>query len=764
MSPNREAIGGSGSSFGANLRAKIASAIGDLAECELPNETALLQLLRQRVGPHASKERIQHHLRTTRGRIHWAANSYFREAVGAAASSTPEYYPCTGGLGASSNGSNTAAAASSIPTAGSPGRVPTSTMPVSLVEGHLAAAMSSWQCSEHAPTAAAATPSAGATHTGLVIGARTGSATPACRDAEDGSSSGTGGGSAWLATMPMAILEDILSRCCSVAALCSAASACRALRTAVQSEAVWEAAYKARWGACACRHCSPPMLEAHGLRPTALRERSLLAPAVGPPAEAAVGIAAAAAVGAVTATSVEVQVAAAEELVAAPTAATAGQSAARAAAVALAAAHDAEEAAAEAVSTSRGAATCTAASGGAAATGWAAEAAGQELAAGGAAGIAGAGAVHEAIGEVPGEAGSEKRDSTREVFAAPRAATGKRPRREGEGKRGDAARGVAATGEASSKGGVDQPGMPMAVAPAGQGPCKLTADAAPQGLQAVSVVDGVEAQAAPAPAGAQRAEAARSGLGRTGPAQEAAFPSLPTSARQQPPVVAALPAATSTAAAAAGSTSTSVPVHQYGRQRAAETSALQQPDKPPITAPPSPQTQQRPAVGAQPLQPSQHAQGQSPPKPFDQQHSQQQCPEVRSWSQRFKQRHQLERHMRCPACRTPQPRSLVPVVYGFPSVSLMSAMRMGKCLLGGDYLLQSEPSWACTCCDKLYCSYPFIDYGCGAPCTAPADAEGNEAGDLATGGSGAACAALASGSSVARATGSITTHFAARQA
>lgn len=43
-----------------------------LSQAQLPDEEALLTLLRRRVGPHASRERLVYHLRTARGRVHWA--------------------------------------------------------------------------------------------------------------------------------------------------------------------------------------------------------------------------------------------------------------------------------------------------------------------------------------------------------------------------------------------------------------------------------------------------------------------------------------------------------------------------------------------------------------------------------------------------------------------------------------------------------------------------------------------------------------------
>ena len=47
----------------------------------LANESHLLRCLRKKVGPFADAECLRQHLRAARGKLHWSANGYFREAV-----------------------------------------------------------------------------------------------------------------------------------------------------------------------------------------------------------------------------------------------------------------------------------------------------------------------------------------------------------------------------------------------------------------------------------------------------------------------------------------------------------------------------------------------------------------------------------------------------------------------------------------------------------------------------------------------------------
>ncbi|MEW5308256.1 MAG: hypothetical protein WDW38_000229 [Sanguina aurantia] len=47
----------------------------------IPNEVELLRELRAKVGPHSNNQRLLFHIRSSRGKLHWAVNSYFREVL-----------------------------------------------------------------------------------------------------------------------------------------------------------------------------------------------------------------------------------------------------------------------------------------------------------------------------------------------------------------------------------------------------------------------------------------------------------------------------------------------------------------------------------------------------------------------------------------------------------------------------------------------------------------------------------------------------------
>lgn len=75
-----------------------------------------------------------------------------------------------------------------------------------------------------------------------------------------------------------------------------------------------------------------------------------------------------------------------------------------------------------------------------------------------------------------------------------------------------------------------------------------------------------------------------------------------------------------------------------------------------------------------------------------------------SWRRSFRLRHVQERHMLCPQCGAP---AVVPCVYGYPTQALLAAMSRGRVLLGGDYLIDQEPTWACKTCEAQFASWPF---------------------------------------------------------
>ncbi len=51
--------------------------------------------------------------------------------------------------------------------------------------------------------------------------------------------------------------------------------------------------------------------------------------------------------------------------------------------------------------------------------------------------------------------------------------------------------------------------------------------------------------------------------------------------------------------------------------------------------------------------------------------------------------------------------AVVPCVYGYPTAALLAAMHKGRVLLGGDYLLDNEPTWACRGCNQGWVHYPY---------------------------------------------------------
>ncbi len=48
---------------------------------QVENEKELLQTLRAKLGPTPDEDRLLYHIRSARGKLHWAVNSYLREAM-----------------------------------------------------------------------------------------------------------------------------------------------------------------------------------------------------------------------------------------------------------------------------------------------------------------------------------------------------------------------------------------------------------------------------------------------------------------------------------------------------------------------------------------------------------------------------------------------------------------------------------------------------------------------------------------------------------
>ena len=60
--------------------------------------------------------------------------------------------------------------------------------------------------------------------------------------------------------------------------------------------------------------------------------------------------------------------------------------------------------------------------------------------------------------------------------------------------------------------------------------------------------------------------------------------------------------------------------------------------------------------------------------------------------------------MMCPECLSSK---VLPIVYGFPSPPLVAALKKSRVLLGGDYLIEGDPSWACGACQSRWRAWPF---------------------------------------------------------
>lgn len=75
-----------------------------------------------------------------------------------------------------------------------------------------------------------------------------------------------------------------------------------------------------------------------------------------------------------------------------------------------------------------------------------------------------------------------------------------------------------------------------------------------------------------------------------------------------------------------------------------------------------------------------------------------------NWNAGYRRRAALERRMTCPECLSSK---VLPVVYGFPSPPLVAALKKSRVLLGGDYLVEGDPIWACGTCQSRWRAWPF---------------------------------------------------------
>jgi hypothetical protein len=87
------------------------------------------------------------------------------------------------------------------------------------------------------------------------------------------------------------------------------------------------------------------------------------------------------------------------------------------------------------------------------------------------------------------------------------------------------------------------------------------------------------------------------------------------------------------------------------------------------------------------------------------------------WRAAYAQRSGHLGALRCPCCAASG--ALTAIVYGFPSVSLVTCQREGRVLLGGDYLLENDPAWACAACGLQWRAWPW-QHGGPPPACAPA--------------------------------------------
>ena len=79
-------------------------------------------------------------------------------------------------------------------------------------------------------------------------------------------------------------------------------------------------------------------------------------------------------------------------------------------------------------------------------------------------------------------------------------------------------------------------------------------------------------------------------------------------------------------------------------------------------------------------------------------------PSLIRWRDEYRARHARDADMTCPECLTSK---VTPIVYGFPSPALVAAMRGGVVALGGDYLVEGDPNWACKACQSRWRAWPF---------------------------------------------------------
>lgn len=64
--------------FGEEAKLAVLTAVNP---APVAGEEAALQSLRRKLGPYANQDKLVFHIRTARGKVHWAVNSYFRDVL-----------------------------------------------------------------------------------------------------------------------------------------------------------------------------------------------------------------------------------------------------------------------------------------------------------------------------------------------------------------------------------------------------------------------------------------------------------------------------------------------------------------------------------------------------------------------------------------------------------------------------------------------------------------------------------------------------------
>lgn len=75
---------------------------------------------------------------------------------------------------------------------------------------------------------------------------------------------------------------------------------------------------------------------------------------------------------------------------------------------------------------------------------------------------------------------------------------------------------------------------------------------------------------------------------------------------------------------------------------------------------------------------------------------------------------EITRHRQRTCSHCDMPAAVAPVVYGFPSNSLMIAAERGQLRLGWDYKTPHDPSWMCLQCGTEFHAFPW-----GSGCVVP---------------------------------------------